>query len=199
VCALVLTLGCSVGVVVAAQQGTLPLRRAPEVVYIPTPGEVVTTMLRMAHVGPGDIVYDLGSGDGRIVIAAVKDFGAARGVGVELDAARIQEATENARAAGVTDRVEFRRQDLFDTDLRPATVVALYLSPAMNQRLRPKLLAELKPLSRIVSHVFDMGDWAPTDRRIINNRPVFLWTLPAPAPAPIKSPGAAESEGTARP
>ena len=101
-------------------------------------------MLRMANVGQGDVVYDLGSGDGRIPIAAVKEFGAARGVGVELDPARVQEANENARRAGVRDRVEFRQQDVFDTDIRPATVVALYIGPAMNLKLRPKLLAELK-------------------------------------------------------
>ena len=100
--------------------------------YIPTPAAVVTAMLRMAHVGPGDVVYDLGSGDGRIVIAAVKEFGAARGVGVELDGARVQEANENARRAGVSERVEFRRHDLFDTDLRPATVVTLYMGQAVN-------------------------------------------------------------------
>jgi SAM-dependent methyltransferase len=182
--ALALTLVCHAGaLLLTAQQGTVEPRRTPEVVYIPTPGEVVTTMLRMAHVGPGDVVYDLGSGDGRIVIAAVKDFGAARGVGVELDPARVQEANQNARVAGVKDRVEFRRQDLFDTDLRPATVVALYLSPAVNLKLRPKLLAELKPLARVVSHVFDMGDWAPTDTRTVNNRPVFVWTIPGPEPS----------------
>lgn len=177
---LALALGCSLNIALfSAQQASLEPRRMPDVVYIPTPGEVVTAMLQMASVGPGDVVYDLGSGDGRIVIAAVKDFGAARGVGIELDAARIQEATENARVAGVKDRVEFRRQDLFDTDLRPATVVALYLSPALNLKLQPKFLAEMKPGARIVSHVFDMGDWAPASSRIVNNRPVFLWTIPA--------------------
>ena len=147
--------------------------------YIPTPAAVVTAMLRMAHVGPGDVVYDLGSGDGRIVIAAVKEFGATRGVGVELDGARVQEANENARRAGVADRVEFRRHDLFDTDLRPATVITLYMGQAVNLQLRPKLLAELEPGARIVSHVFDMGDWMPADSRTVNGRPVFLWTIPA--------------------
>jgi precorrin-6B methylase 2 len=149
--------------------------RAPDTIYLPTPDQVVTAMLRMANVGRGDVVYDLGSGDGRIVIAAVKEFGAARGVGVELDATRVLEANENARRAGVRDRVEFRQQDLFETDLRPATVVTLYLGAGMNLRLRPKLLAELGAGSRIVSHAFDMGDWLPLDTRTVNGRPVFLW------------------------
>jgi len=115
--------------------------------------------------------------DGRIVITAVKEFGATRGVGVELDEARIQEANENARRAGVATRVEFRRQDLFQTDLHAATVVALYLSPEINQKLRPKFLVELKPGARIVSHVFDMGDWTPAERRLVSGRPVFLWKV----------------------
>jgi precorrin-6B methylase 2 len=153
-------------------------QRVPDTVYIPTPHEVVTAMLRMAHVGPGDVVYDLGSGDGRIVIAAVKEFGAARGVGIELDETRNREANENARRAGVAHQVEFRREDLFDTDLSSATVVTLYLSPTINTTLRPKFLAQLKPGARIVSHVFEMGDWMPDERRIVNDRPVFLWTIP---------------------
>ncbi len=149
-----------------------------DVVYIPTPAEVVVAMMEMAHVGKGDVVYDLGSGDGRIVIAAVKDFGAARGVGVEIDPVHVQEARANARRAGVADRVEFRQQDLFATNLSEATVVALYLLPALNLQLRPKLLAELKPGTRIVSHAFDMGDWAPDEARMVNRRMVYLWTIP---------------------
>jgi precorrin-6B methylase 2 len=151
--------------------------RAPDTIYLPTPGEVVTAMLQMAKVGKGDIVYDLGSGDGRIPIAAVKEFGAARAVGVELDPGRVQEANENARRAGVRDRVEFRQQDVFDADISSATVVALYIGPAMNLKLRPKLLAELKPGSRVVSHAFDMGDWMALETRTVNGRPVFLWTV----------------------
>jgi ribosomal protein L11 methylase PrmA len=150
---------------------------ALDAIYLPTPGEVVKAMLRMAHVGPGDVVYDLGSGDGRIVIAAVKDFGAARGVGVELDAIHVQEAKENARRAGVSDRVEFRQQDVSDADVRPATVVTLYMGLAMNLKLRPKLRSELRAGSRIVSHAFDMGDWMPVETRTVNGRPVFLWTV----------------------
>jgi precorrin-6B methylase 2 len=151
--------------------------RRPDTIYLPTPDPVVTAMLGMANVGHGDIVYDLGSGDGRIVIAAVREFGAAHGVGVELDATRVREANENARRAGVKDRVEFRQQDLFDTDLRPATVVTLYLGSGMNLKLRPKLLAELAAGARIVSHGFDMGDWPALETRIVDNRPVFLWKV----------------------
>ena len=161
-----------------AAQSTRSPARAPDVVYIPTPGEVVTKMLQMAKVGGRDVVYDLGSGDGRIVIAAVKDFGAARAVGIELEEARIQEANENARRAGVANRVEFRRQDLVETDFREATVVALYLSPAINMTLQPKFQAELRPGSRIVSHAFDMGDWIPTDTAVVSGRMVYLWTIP---------------------
>ncbi len=134
-------------------------------------------MLQMSNVGPADIVYDLGSGDGRIVIAAVKQFGAARGVGVELDPVRVQEAHALARQAGVSDRVEFRRQDLFETDLREATVVALYLGDLVNLRLRPKLETELKPGTRVVSHAFGMGDWVPDRQQTVSGRHVFLWRL----------------------
>jgi precorrin-6B methylase 2 len=148
-----------------------------DAVFLPTPQEVVTAMLRMAHVGPGDVVYDLGSGDGRIVIAAVKEFGAARGVGIDLDEARNREARENARRAGVSKRVTFVRQSLYDTDLRPATVVTLYMGALVNLKLRPALQAQLKPGSRVVSHVFDMGDWMPDETKQIDGRPVFLWTI----------------------
>jgi len=148
-----------------------------DAVFLPTPQEVVTAMLRMAHVGPGDVVYDLGSGDGRIVIEAVKEFGAARGVGIDLDEARNREARENARRAGVSNRVTFVRQNLYDTDLRPATVVTLYMGALVNLKLRPALQAQLKPGSRVVSHVFDMGDWTPDETRQVNGRPVFLWTI----------------------
>jgi cyclopropane fatty-acyl-phospholipid synthase-like methyltransferase len=153
--------------------------RSPDTVYIPTPNAVVTAMLRLAHVGPGDVVYDLGSGDGRIPIAAVKDFGAARGVGIELDGTRVREATENARKAGVADRVEFRREDLFETDLRPATVVTLYLSSAINSKLVPRFLSQLPTGARVVSHVFDIPGWEPFERVVVDNRPVFLWTIPS--------------------
>jgi len=152
--------------------------RTPDTVYIPTPNRVVTAMLALAKVGPGDVVYDLGSGDGRVAIAAVKEFGAARGVGVELDPARVQEANENARKAGVANRVEFRLQDLFETDLHNATVVTLYLSSTINAKLKPKFLAELPPGARVVSHVFETPGWTPDERVVVADRPVFLWTIP---------------------
>ena len=132
----------------------------PEVPYVPTPQEVVVEMLKMAAVTSNDIVYDLGCGDGRIVITAAKVFGA-RGVGVDNDPGLIRRSNENARQAGVTDRVKFFEQDLFKTDIREASVVTLYLLPELNLLLRPKLLQDLKPGSRIVAHEFDMGDWKP--------------------------------------
>ena len=118
-------------------------------------------MLRLAEVTAGDVVYDLGSGDGRILIAAARDRGA-RGVGLEIDPALVTQSTERARRLGLADKLTFRQQDLFEADLTPATVVTLYLSPDLNRRLRPKLLRELRPGARIVSHSFDMGDWPPT-------------------------------------
>lgn len=131
-----------------------------DVPYLPTPQNVVEQMLKLANVNKGDILYDLGSGDGRVVIAAAQKFGT-RGVGVELDPQRIQEANENAKKAGVTNRVQFLQQNLFQTDLRKATVVTLYLLPEINLKLRPKLLSQLKPGTRIVSHEFNMGEWKP--------------------------------------
>jgi SAM-dependent methyltransferase len=132
----------------------------PEVPYVPTPEEVVVEMLKMAGVNQNDIVYDLGCGDGRIVITAARLFGA-RGVGVDNDPNLIRQSNENARMAGVTDRVKFIEQDLFETDIREATVVALYLLPELNLKLRPKLLRDLRPGSRVVTHEFDMGEWRP--------------------------------------
>ncbi len=153
-----------------------------DVPYVQTPTDVVTEMLRLATVGPDDVVYDLGSGDGRFVIAAARDFGA-RGVGIEIDPSLVALSTEAARRAGVADRVTFRSDDLFETDLSDATVVTLYLSRAINQRLRPKLLRELRPGARIVSHNFDMGDeWIPSQIKQVPSRDrmatVFLWVIP---------------------
>src|SRR5262245_32992330 len=159
-----------------ARQTKLPLRE-PDVIYLPTPREAVTAMLKLADVGPGDIVYDLGSGDGRVVIAAVKEFGAARGMGIDLDSTLIHEASDNAERAGVSDRVRFLNQDLFDTDVREATVVALYLLPWLNRKLMPKLKAELKPGSRIVSYRFDMGDWKPDQTLTVNGQMVYFWRV----------------------
>jgi SAM-dependent methyltransferase len=152
-----------------------------EVPYVQTPHEVVGEMLRLAVVGPRDVVYDLGSGDGRVVIAAARDFGA-RGVGVEIDPKLVAESVESARRAGVADRVTFRAGDLFQTDLGEATVVTLYLSPELNLRLRPKLLRELRPGARIVSHDFDMGDWTPAQTVRVHFRErdsvLRLWIVP---------------------
>jgi tRNA G37 N-methylase Trm5 len=149
-----------------------------DVIYVPTPTEVVRRMLATSKVGHGDVVFDLGSGDGRIPIAAVKDFGAARGVGIELDPQRIAEARANAVAAGVSDRVEFLQQDLFEADLSSATVIAMYLLPAMNVRLLPKLRA-LKSGTRIVSHNYDMGTaWKPARSFVVDNNLIHFWTVP---------------------
>lgn len=161
------------------QQTTQAPLREPDVIYLPTPHQVVTAMLKMANVGPGDVVYDLGSGDGRIVIAAVKEFGAARGTGIDINPVRINEANENAQRAKVNDRVRFLNQDLFDTNLSEATVVTLYLLPWLNRKLMPKLMTELKPGSRVVSHSFDMGDWKPDQALSVNGRMLYFWTIPA--------------------
>lgn len=174
----------------AAQQ------RPPDVPYVPTPYEVVREMLRVAQVGKYDVVYDLGCGDGRIVITAVKEFGAKRGVGVDIDPQRILESNENARKAGVTDRVKFLQQDLFETDIREASVVTLYLLPSINLKLRPRLFRELKPGSRVVSHDFDMCDecegegsptcikgWHPDKflrvRGSYREHEIYYWVIPA--------------------
>jgi ribosomal protein L11 methylase PrmA len=129
-------------------------------------------------VGKGDVVYDLGSGDGRIAIAAAKKFGI-KAVGIDIDPQRISEANENARKAGVSHLVEFRQEDLFKADFREATVVTLYLLPDLNVKLRPRLWEELKPGTRIVSHQFDMGSWKPEKRLESNGRLVYFWTIPA--------------------
>jgi ribosomal protein L11 methylase PrmA len=153
-------------------------RRTPDVIYVPTPQEVVEAMLKVAKVGKNDVVYDLGCGDGRIVITAAKQYGA-RGVGIDIDPQRIQEARANVQSAGVGDRVQILEQDLFETDLSPATVVTLYLLPSLNLKLQPKLFKELKPGTRIVSHAFDMGDWKPEQELDVDGRKVYFWTIPA--------------------
>jgi ribosomal protein L11 methylase PrmA len=162
----------------AAQTATQSPLRSPDVIFVPTPPEVVAAMLKVAKVGKGDIVYDLGSGDGRIPIAAVKDFGAARATGIDIDPQRIKEATANLQKAGVGDRVRFLNQDLFTTNLSEATVVTLYLLPSLNLKLLPKLKAALKPGTRIVSHAFDMGDWVPEQTLDVDGRKVYYWTIP---------------------
>jgi ribosomal protein L11 methylase PrmA len=140
---------------------------------------VVRAMLELANVGPNDVVYDLGSGDGRIVIMAAKEFGA-RGVGIDIDPALITESRANARKAGVENKVQFIEGNMFDADLRPATVVTLFLHPDPNLRLRPKLLAELKPGSRIVSYIWDLGDWKPDTERTLDNHKIYFWRVPEP-------------------
>jgi precorrin-6B methylase 2 len=159
-------------------------RKDLDVPYVPTPPKVVAEMLAMARVGKNDLLYDLGSGDGRIVIAAAQRFGT-RGVGIDIDPERIKEANQKAREAGVTKRVRFIRGDIFEADIRDATVVTLYLLPAVNMKLRPKLLEDLRPGTRIVSHNYDMGDWKPekvTRMRLPSGEhTVYYWVVPAKA------------------
>jgi SAM-dependent methyltransferase len=156
-------------------------RPIPDVRYEPSPPEVVAAMLKLAEVGKNDLVYDLGCGDGRIVVAAARDFGA-RGVCIDVDPQRISEARDNARKAGVTNRVRFRNEDLFKANFRDATVVTLYLLPHLNLKLRPKLWSELKPGTRIVSHSHDMGDWKPEKEIRVDGQTIYFWTIPAKPP-----------------
>jgi cyclopropane fatty-acyl-phospholipid synthase-like methyltransferase len=151
--------------------------RRPDVHYVPTPQPVVDAMLQMAKVKTGDVLYDLGSGDGRIPITAAQRF-EVRGVGIDIDPDRIREANANAQKAGVAQLVTFRQADLFTSDLSEATVVTLYLLESLNARLRPKLLKELKPGTRIVSHAFSMGDWEPEQSRVVDGSVIYLWTVP---------------------
>ena len=147
-----------------------------DVPYVPTPQEVVTGMLKLADVKKDDTVVDLGCGDGRIVVTAAKDFGA-RGIGYDLNPERIKEANANLAKANVGDKVRFLNQDLFETDLRPASVITLYLLPSLNQKLIPKL-KQLKPGTRIVSHSFDMGtEWPPEKTEDVQGRVIYYWTI----------------------
>jgi SAM-dependent methyltransferase len=151
---------------------------APEVPYVPTPARVVERMLDLAGVSAGDVVYDLGCGDGRIVIAAVKRSGV-RGVCVEVDPTRLMGSRLNARKQGVEGRIRFVERDLFKVPLHEATVVTLYLLPEVNARLRPRLLAQLRPGARVVSHDFDMGDWKPDEMATDTGSMIYLWRVPA--------------------
>lgn len=154
--------------------------RTPDVIYVPTPDATVQAMLKLGEVKSGDVLYDLGSGDGRIPVAAAKQFGV-RAVGIDIDPQRIAEANENARKAGVTDKAAFRNEDLFQTDFSEATVVTLYLLPSLNERLMPKLLA-MKPGTRIVSHAFRMGDWEPEQTiDVQGGGTIYRWTVPQAA------------------
>ena len=159
-----------------AQAAGAPARRL-DVPYVPTPQSVVDKMLDLAQVGKKDVLYDLGCGDGRIVVTAAKERGA-RGTGIDLDPARIAEARENAKRAGVADRASFRVGDLFETDFSDATVVTLYLLPTINVKLRPQLWKQLKVGTRVVSHAFDMGpEWPPEKTAEVEGRRIYYWTI----------------------
>ena len=175
-----LTLFLTGAVLEALGQAPKP-KRELDVPYVPTRDAVVAGMLELGGVKKGDILYDLGCGDGRIVITAAQKFGA-RGTGIDIDPVRIREAQENARKAGVADRVKFIEQDLFDAKISDATVVTLYLLPAINLKLRPKLLKDLKPGTRIVSHAFDMGDWKPEKEIEVDGEQLYFWVVPPARP-----------------
>jgi SAM-dependent methyltransferase len=159
-----------------AQLQEPPFNPKKVVPYVPTSPETVAAMLKLAGVAKNDLVIDLGCGDGRIVIAAAKEYGA-HGIGVDIDPDRIKEANQNARKEGVANLVEFRQGDLFDADIRKATVVTLYLLPSVNLKLRPKLWRELKPGTRVVSHTFDMEDWKPEKVEEVGGSEIFLWVI----------------------
>jgi precorrin-6B methylase 2 len=190
---LLLVLAFSAGAQTAVQQAPQKELRRPDVIFVPTPPEVVDAMLKVAKVGKGDVLYDLGSGDGRIPITAAQKHGIARGVGIDINPERIKEANENLAKAGVGERVKFVNADLFEADLSDATVVTLYLLPALNLKLLPKLLKETKPGTRVVSHAFDMGTWKPEQTLKIGTREVFFWTIPAPGTPSYKAAMAAAS------
>jgi cyclopropane fatty-acyl-phospholipid synthase-like methyltransferase len=156
-----------------AQRAPAP---SPDIHYVPTSNGVAEAMLKLANTTASDVVYDLGSGDGRIVIAAAKKFGA-RGVGIEIDPELIKQAIKNAAKAGVADKVTFRQEDLFKTDLSDATVVTLYLSNSINMRLQSILQRQLKPGARVVSHRFTMGDWKPEAQQRLEGTTIYLWTI----------------------
>ena len=164
--------------IILAQTAAAPVRRSPDVIFVPTPNEVVNKMLELAKVTSKDTVYDLGCGDGRIVITAAQKYGV-RAVGIDIDPKRIAEATANAKAAKVTGKVRFIEADLFEADISEATVVTLYLLTRLNEKLKPKLMKELKPGTRVVSHAFDMGDWKPEATAQVSASTVYLWRIPA--------------------
>jgi len=167
-------LGACAFVGASAQAADKPL----DVPYVPTPQQVVDRMLELGEVTKDTYVIDLGSGDGRIPVTAAKEHGA-RAMGVDLNPQRISEANENARKAGVTDKVSFKQQDLFDTPIGEAQVLTMYLLPRVNVQLRPRILSEMTPGSRVVSHAFDMAEWEPDQRESVDGRTVYLWIVPA--------------------
>ena len=170
---LALTFGLAAPAV--AQQKPL---REPDVIFVPTPAEVVTAMLKLANVTPKDVVYDLGCGDGMIVTAAAKEFDA-HAVGIDINPVRVKEANERVQKAGVTDKVKILNEDLFEANISQATVITLYLLQTLNQKLIPKLNKELKPGTRIVSQTFSMGDDYPPEKTVeVAGRSVYLWTVP---------------------
>jgi SAM-dependent methyltransferase len=198
---LTLTLGALPGLL-AAQETAAPARK-PDVHFVPSNVEVVRAMLGTAKVSERDTVYDLGCGDGRFVITAVKRYKAPRGVCVDIDPQRIKESRQNADTAGVASKIEFLNADLFETDLSPATVVTLYLLPMLNVRLRPKLFRELDPGTRIVSNAFDMGDWKPDSTMNVKNEGGFTsyayyWRIPADASGTWKVTGSPAGDYTMR-
>jgi type I restriction-modification system DNA methylase subunit len=161
----------------ASAQESATRARTPDVPFVPTPQPVVEAMLKLAEVKKGDILYDLGSGDGRLVVTAAKMYGV-KGTGIDIDPQRIQEANANAKKEGVENLVRFLNQDLFEADIHDASVVTLYLLPGINLKLKPKLWKDLKPGTRIVSHSFDMGDWQPEKKEDIDGRIIYFWTIP---------------------
>jgi len=180
-----LLLGTAAGAGLALIPGRAPFAQTVttppklDVPYVPTPQDVVDRMLAVAKVGKNDVVYDLGCGDGRIVVTAARQFGA-RGVGIDINPERIAEARANARKAGVAQRVDLRVANLFETDLSPASVVTLYLLPNINVKLRPQLWKQLRVGSRVVSHAFDMGaDWPPEQTVDASGRTIYMWTISA--------------------
>ncbi|HEY9447887.1 MAG TPA: class I SAM-dependent methyltransferase [Burkholderiales bacterium] len=176
-CVLLFAALCMLPADAAASEAPPVPARAPDVIFVPTPQRVVSAMLRLAQVGKNDVVYDLGCGDGRIVIAAAR-LGA-RSVGIDIDPERIAEANANIRKAGVARHAKVMQADLFEADIGEATVVTLYLLSSLNQKLQPKLLAELRPGTRIVSHGFDMGHWTPEKTRDVDGSTIYLWRVPA--------------------
>lgn len=187
-----LLLGAAAGAGLVLVPGRSPSAQAAppklDVPYVPTPQDVVDRMLALAKVGKDDVVYDLGCGDGRIVVTAASRYGA-RGVGIDINPVRIGEAKAKARKAGVDRRVDLRVANLFDTDMSPATVVTLYLLPDVNLRLRPQLWQQLRVGSRVVSHAFDMGpEWPPEQTADVTGRSIYMWTItPAQKAAPVSS------------
>jgi SAM-dependent methyltransferase len=182
--------GCTTGRDLEADTQTtapaIPVQQVQtDVPYVPTPQPVVDAMLKLAKVNSKDLIYDLGSGDGRIPITAAQKYGA-RGIGIDIDPERVKEAKQNLQSAGVGNLVEFRQQDLFKTDFSQASVVTLYLLPDINLKLRPKLLQELKPGTRIVSHAFDMGDWKPQQVQQVDGKTIYLWVVPENVPTNLR-------------